>query len=178
MLLKANRSRAAAVHRSAKRRNEVAKKQYPIAAIVACADSRVAPELVFNRGYGDLFVVRTAGNVVDDIGLGSLEYAVEHLGVKLILVLGHERCGAVDAALGGEAHGHIKALVDAIKPGIENVKDKPGDRLDNAVRANAVAIASNLRSSTPVLAGHSREGMLVIAAARYDMDTGAVEIIK
>ena len=104
----------------------------------SCSDSRVPPEIVFDQGLGDLFVVRVAGNIAEAHGVGSIEYAVEHLGSRLIVVLGHERCGAVDATLkGGEAHGHIQWLVDAIRPAVEKAKGKPGDALDNAVTGGA-----------------------------------------
>jgi carbonic anhydrase len=104
-------------HASSARRGEVAQSQSPFAVIVSCSDSRVPPELLFDQGYGDLFVIRIAGNVVEDTALGSIEYAVEHLGAKLLVVLGHERCGAVKATVdGGEAPGHIGSIVNAIKP--------------------------------------------------------------
>lgn len=121
----------------ADRRAEVAKGQKPFAIVVCCSDSRVSPEIVFDQGLGDLFVVRTAGNVVDDVGLGSIEYAVEHLGTRLVVVVGHTECGAVSAAVsGGEVHGHLRAVVEAIKPAVEKVKGQAGDPVDNAVRAN------------------------------------------
>src|SRR5262245_20177847 len=105
---------------NAKRRAATAQVQHPFAIIVGCADSRVSPDIIFDQGIGDLFVVRTAGNLVDDYALGSIEYAVEHLGSRLIVVLGHQRCGAVQAALsGGSAPGHIESLVRAIQPAVE-----------------------------------------------------------
>jgi carbonic anhydrase len=106
------------------RRAELANSQYPFAAIVSCSDSRVPPEIVFDQGLGDLFVVRVAGNVIDDHGLGSIEYSVDHLGVRLIVVLGHQSCGAVKAAretiaARSKAPGHIQSLVAAIQPAVE-----------------------------------------------------------
>ena len=122
---------------NAARLSEVASGQKPSAIMVSCSDSRVAPEIIFDQGLGDLFVVRTAGQVVDDVALASIEYAVEHLGTALIIVLGHKRCGAVSAAVAdGEAHGHLNALIDKIKPAVEQAKAMPGDALDNAVRAH------------------------------------------
>src|SRR5947207_5042367 len=106
------------------RRTELAKTQHPFAGIVSCSDSRVPPEIVFDQGLGDLFVVRVAGNVINDEGLGSVEYTVDHLGTRLILVLGHQSCGAVKAAretiaAKGKAPGHIESLVTSIKPAVE-----------------------------------------------------------
>ena len=121
------RSKVSAGKPVAARRIATAKAQHPFAIIVACADSRTSPEIVFDQNIGDLFVVRTAGNLVDDFALGSIEYAVEHLGSRLIVVLGHERCGAVQAALaGGSAPGHIEALVQAIQPAVAASKSKAG----------------------------------------------------
>ncbi|HSQ24624.1 MAG TPA: carbonic anhydrase, partial [Pyrinomonadaceae bacterium] len=110
---------------AAKRRAELAKSQHPFAIILSCSDSRVPPELVFDEGLGDLFIVRVAGNVLNDEGLGSIEYAVDILGARLIVVLGHQSCGAVDAAMKtvaakGKAPGHIQSLVTAIKPVVDS----------------------------------------------------------
>src|SRR5471032_2358330 len=127
----------------AARRAETAQQQHPFAVIVGCADSRTAPEIIFDQNIGDLFVVRTAGNLVDDYALGSIEYAVAHLGVRLIIVLGHERCGAVTAALGGgSAPGHINSLVRDIQPAVAASKGKDGDALTNAVHENDAEIAA------------------------------------
>src|SRR5438046_3516734 len=108
---------------AAKRRAELTKSQHPFATIVSCSDSRVPPEIVFDEGLGDLFVVRVAGNVINDESLGSIEYSVDHLGVRLVLVLGHQSCGAVKAAretvgAKGKAPGHIESLVTAIRPAV------------------------------------------------------------
>src|SRR5471032_2885141 len=127
----------------AARRAATAQEQHPFAIIVGCADSRTAPEIIFDQNIGDLFVVRTAGNLVDDYALGSIEYAVEHLGTRLIVVLGHERCGAVTAALGGgSAPGHINSLVRDIQPAVAASKGKDGDALTNAVHENDAEIAA------------------------------------
>lgn len=161
--------------KSAARRAQVAQSQKPFAIVVSCSDSRVAPELVFDQGLGDLFVVRTAGHVVDDVGLGSIEYAVEHLGASLIVVLGHERCGAVAAAVaGGKTHGHLPAIVKAIKPAVAKSKGKPGDAVDNAVREHAGAVAAQLSKAGPVLADRVQSGQLKVVGAHYDLDTGRV----
>lgn len=165
-------------NQTAQHRSEVAKGQHPFAAIVSCADSRVPPEILFDQGLGDLFVIRLAGNILNDAALGSLEYAVEHLGVKYIMVLGHERCGAVDATLkGGEAPGHIGSLVNAIRPAVEKAKNQPGDPLDNAVRANVTMVVQQLKSSEPILEGRVKKGDLTVVGARYDLDDGVVAIL-
>ena len=160
------------------RRTEVAQGQHPFAAIVSCADSRVPPEILFDQGLGDLFVIRLAGNILDDAALASLEYAVEHLGVKYIMVLGHERCGAVEAAIkGGETPGHIGSLVKAIQPAVDNARKQPGDLLDNAVRANVTMVVQQLKSSAPILGELVKKGALTVVGARYDLDDGVVAIL-
>ena len=160
------------------RRAEVAKGQHPFAAIVSCADSRVPPEILFDQGLGDLFVVRLAGNILDDAVLASLEYAVEHLSVKYIMVLGHERCGAVEATIkGGETPGHIGSLVKAIQPAVDNAKKQPGDLLDNAVSANITMVVQKLKSSSPTLVELVKKGALTVVGARYDLDDGVVAIL-
>jgi carbonic anhydrase len=161
-------------------RTAVAKKQYPYAVILGCSDSRVPPEIIFDAGLGDLFVVRVAGNIADDAALGSMEYAVEHLHAPLIVVLGHSNCGAVAATVdavktGGEAPGHIAALVSAIKPAVEKVKDEPGDTLDNAVRENVREVVAAIKESQPILAHEVEAGKVKVVGARYDLDTGTVE---
>lgn len=163
----------------ATRRTEVAVGQKPKAIIIACSDSRVAPEIIFDQGLGDLFVVRTAGQVTDDVALASIEYAVEHLGTGLIIVLGHKRCGAVQAAVdGGEAHGHLNALIDKIKPAVEQAKTMPGDLVDNAVRANITMTVGKLKASEPVIAQAIKTNTLQVVGAYYDLDTGAVSVLN
>ena len=112
------------------RRAEVSEGQHPFAVIVGCSDSRLPPEIIFDQGLGDLFVVRLAGHVLNDEALGSIEYAVEHLGTQLIMVLGHDRCGAVTAAVKeGDASGHLGSIMKAIAPAVKKAKDRPGDLL-------------------------------------------------
>lgn len=165
-------------HQTAERRAEVAKGQHPFAAILSCSDSRVPLEVIFDQGLGDLFVVRLAGNILNDAALGSLEYAVEHLGVKLIMVLGHERCGAVAATIkGGEVSGPIGSLVKAIQPAVDKVKNQPGDLVENAVRANVAMVVQQLKSSSPILAELVKQGELTIDGAVYDLDDGKVAIL-
>ena len=161
------------------RRHALAKDQKPFAVILGCSDSRVPPELIFDVTLGDIFVVRTAGEVVDAIVLGSLEYAIEHLGTKLIVVLGHERCGAVTAAVSGATDtGDIPDVLKAISPAVEETKGQSGDAIENAVRANARDIARRLKSSGPIIAPRVQSGEVKIIAAYYSLDTGQVELLK
>jgi len=163
----------------APRRVAVAQTQRPFAVILACADSRVAPELIFDQGLGDLFVVREAGNVVDDHALGSIEYAVEHLHAPLIVVLGHERCGAIaaardTAAAHAHAEGHIESLVAAIRPAVEATA---GQDAEATCRANVRNVVKALRASDPIL-GHAADGgKLEVVGAYYDLDTGTVTFL-
>lgn len=160
-------------------RAELAQGQKPFAIVLTCADSRVAPELYFDQGLGDIFVLRNAGNVLDDHMVGSMEYAVEHLGVGLILVIGHSKCGAVSAAVaGGHAPGHIPSIVESIAPAVEIARGLPGDLAANSVAANARLVADNLRKCDPILGAAVREGHLAVVAARYDLATGRVELLE
>ncbi len=157
---------------------EVAQGQHPFATILACSDSRAAPEIIFDQGLGDLFDIRIAGNFLDDVVLGNMEYAVVELGVPLLVILGHERCGAVKAALDGKAlPGHLSTLVAAIKPAVDSTKGQTGDAWDNAVRANVKMNVNKLQSSSPILAEAVKAGKLKVVGARYDLDSGKVEII-
>jgi carbonic anhydrase len=160
---------------TAARRSETAETQHPFAIVVGCADSRTAPELVFDQNIGDLFVVRTAGNLVDDHGLGSIEYAVDHLGTRLIVVLGHQRCGAVKAAMeSATAPGHVGSLVRDIQPAVAAAKAEPGDALANTVKANARLMAETIRKEAE-LGEHKSEVRVV--TGYYDLDSGKVEWI-
>jgi carbonic anhydrase len=163
-------------HESAARQHELVKGQSPHAVILACADSRVPPEIVFDRGLGDLFVVRVAGNIATNSELASIEYAAEHLHVPLVVVMGHQSCGAVGAAIeGGEAPGHLATLVQAIHPAVEAARKLPGDLTQNAVRLNVEMVVEELRSSKPVLAHLVSENKLRIVGAIYSLGTGRVE---
>jgi carbonic anhydrase len=164
---------------TAERRTELAKTQHPFAAIVSCSDSRVPPEIVFDQGLGDLFVVRVAGNVINDEGMGSIEYTVDHLGTRLILVLGHQSCGAVKAAretiaAKGKAPGHIESLVTAIKPAVEATAK---DDLETTVKANVKNVVRALRSSTPILKAEVDSGKIQVVGGYYSLDTGAVTFL-
>ena len=164
---------------AAKRRAELTKSQHPFAIIVSCSDSRVPPELVFDQGLGDLFVVRVAGNVMNDDGLGSVEYAVDHLAVRLIMVLGHQRCGAVKAAketfaAKSKAPGHMESFVAAIKSAVESTVN--GD-LDATIKANVKHVVDVLRSSTPIPKPKVDSGDVQIIGGYYSLDTGAVTFL-
>jgi carbonic anhydrase len=160
------------------RRAELAKGQAPFAIVLTCSDSRVSPEMIFDQGLGDLFVVRVAGNTLDNASLGSIEYAAEHLKSPLVLVLGHSKCGAVTAAAGGgHAPGHIHTLVKAIAPAIQAAKGQPGDAIDNAARASVKATVQQLRQAEPIVGELVKAGKLKVVGARYDLETGCVELL-
>jgi carbonic anhydrase len=165
----------AAIHR-------LAAAQDPFAVVLGCADSRVASEILFDQGLGDIFDNRVAGNIVDDLLLGSIEYAVEHFDPPLLLVLGHERCGAISATVdlirsGGEAPGHIAAIVDALRPIVEPVLAQPGDAVENGVRANVRAQVAALLEQSEIVREKVEAGHLGVAGARYDLDTGKVTLL-
>jgi carbonic anhydrase len=159
-------------------RQGLAKGQKPFAVIVGCSDSRIPPEIIFDQGLGDLFVIRVAGNIVDDVALGSIEYAVDHLGAQLIVVLGHSKCGAVTATVqGGAVHGHIKSIVQAIEPAIDPARKEPGDLTDNTIKANARLVASQIQSSQPILSELVSNGKITVLSAYYDIENGEVHIL-
>ena len=160
------------------RRDEVKGGQKPFAVIVGCSDSRIPPEILFDQGIGNLFVIRLAGNIVDDTALGSIEYAADHLGTRLIVVLGHSKCGVLTAtAQGGEAHGHIGRIVQLIIPALERAKGKPGDLVDNAIRENALLVTAAIASSKPILSKMVEKGKIAVVPLYYDIDTGVVELL-
>jgi carbonic anhydrase len=160
------------------RRKETAFEQHPFASVLTCADSRIMHNEIFNCRLGDLFVVRVAGNIVDDAVVGSLEYAAEHLGSKVIVVLGHQRCGAVAAACAGpSAPGHILTLVEKIRPAVKASAGMPGDPVDNAIRENVRQVTEKLRESAPILAELVHEGKVKVVGAYYHLESGKVELI-
>ena len=164
---------------SAKRRAEIAEHQHPEAIIVSCSDSRVPPEIIFDQGLGDLFVIRTAGKMIDNAALASAEYAALHLHVPLIVILGHKRCGAVKAAVdGGDHHGHLTQLVNAMQSAVENARSQEGDLLDNAVKENVKNVVKQLKTSEPILVEMVNGGKLEVVGAYYDLDTGAVSLVQ
>jgi carbonic anhydrase len=161
----------------------LAEGQAPLAIIVGCADSRVSPEVIFDQGVGDLFVVRVAGNAVSGAGpfiKGSVEFAVAELGARLVVVLGHEACGAIKAAV---AHidandtlpGAIRDLVEVIRPAAQAARGKPGDKVDNAIKANVALGVERLKGLDPILSDLVRKGELKIVGAVYELRTGTVK---
>jgi carbonic anhydrase len=157
---------------------EVAKGQFPFAAILGCADSRVVPEILFDQGIGDLFTVRVAGNIANIEDIASEEFAVAILNTPLLMVLGHKGCGAVTAALkGGDYPGLIESLVVAIQPALKASEGQPGDRLANAVKANVRLQVQRLQTS-PVIASAMKADTLNVVGAYYDLDTGEVSMVS
>ncbi|GGT13094.1 carbonic anhydrase [Streptomyces purpureus] len=176
-LLQAGNARYAALrqahpHLDAARRKEVATAQHPFAVVLGCLDSRVPPELVFDQGLGDLMTVRTAGQALDDAVLGSIQYAVQVKHIKLVVVLGHERCGAAEAAVeyvrtGIPAEGPLAEIVEQMAPAAREARHLPGDWVENTVRANVARVQEELASDSTF------DGALVVGA-RFDLDTGHV----
>jgi carbonic anhydrase len=162
----------------------LAEGQAPLAIIVGCADSRVSPELIFDQGVGDLFVMRVAGNIVSGAGpvmKGSIEFAVAELGVRLIMVLGHSQCGAVKAAIkhiddNDSLPGSIGELIDPIRPSVRAMTGKPGDKLENVTRANVLAGVERLKGLDPIVAKFAKTGELKVVGGCYELRTGAVEL--
>jgi carbonic anhydrase len=163
------------------RRLELATGQAPFAAYVSCSDSRVPPELLFGRGLGELFIVRNAGNTVDTAAMGSIEFAVAVLGVPLVVVMGHESCGAVKAAIdvvekNASFPGSIGRMIEPIVPAVLASRGKPGDKLEAATKANVARTVERLRTaSEPMLLDPQRRGALKVVGAYYDLDTGRVD---
>ena len=161
-----------------------AQAQFPIAAILSCADSRVAPEFVFDRDPGELFVCRVAGNYMNVDILASMEYGVEVLGAPLIMVLGHTNCGAVKAVLQYEKDrkplpGHLQMLLDAVSPGVTDaIRQGPTDQLDHAIEANVRHNAQRLRQAHPVIAKAVDEKRVEVVSAVYELATGEVRLLK
>ena len=165
------------------RRLEIARGQTPFAVLVSCSDSRVPPEVLFGRGLGELFIVRNAGNTVDTVALGSIEYAIAVLGVPLIVVLGHERCGAVDAALSVVEKntvfpGSLNQMIEPILPAALMARStgaKGEALLDAAVRENIRRVVNRIKNSEPVLMNPIKTGKVKVVGARYDLDDGEVD---
>jgi carbonic anhydrase len=162
------------------RRKELAKTQNPHVAVLSCADSRVPPELVFDEGLGDLFVVRSAGENADPQAVGSLEYAVEHLGTVVIVVMGHQSCGAVKAACSGEKAGspNLEAVVTPIVASCAKVNKSKPETLDLAIRDHVHSVAQDLLAKSVILKKAADEGKLTIVEAYYSLDTGEVAKLR
>ena len=166
-------------------RDKLSKSQKPYAIVLSCSDSRVPPELIFDEGLGEIFVVRVAGNIPDPVVLGSIEYAAEHLGSPLIMVLGHERCGAVNATVNakGKPEGNIGAIVKTISPAVKQArKDCAGAEtaalVECAIEKNVKMVASNLTKKSKVIDHLVKEGKVRIVTAKYDLDDGKVSLLK
>jgi carbonic anhydrase len=162
------------------RRIEIASGQAPFVVLVGCSDSRVPPELLFGRGLGELFIVRNAGNTVDTTALGSIQYAVAVLGVPLVVVLGHEKCGAVEAAVkvvkeNAVFPGAIGQMIEPILPAVIKAQGQQGDLIENSVRENVRRTVHRLRTAEALLAASLESKKLRIVGARYDLDDGDVD---
>ena len=156
--------------------------QRPFAVIVGCSDSRVPPEVLFDEGLGNLFVIRNAGAIVDATALASIEYGVAQLGVSLVMVLGHERCGVITAALavepdGHEVRGHLWTLIDAVQPALAKGRHGGDDAVDDAVRAHIALQVARLRGADPIVSKAVQAGAVDVVGARYDIDRGRVEVV-
>jgi carbonic anhydrase len=156
--------------------------QNPYAAILSCADSRIGPEFAFDTGRGDIFVVRVAGNFLTDEGLASFEYAAAVLKTPLLLVLGHQGCGAVGAAIkavndGTKFPGHIPSLTHAIAPAVKKAKDQPGDPLENAIKENVLLNVKKLESAGPIISDYVESKRVKVVGGIYDLKSGRVDLI-
>jgi carbonic anhydrase len=157
--------------------------QNPYAAILSCADSRIAPEYAFDSSRGDLFVCRVAGNFAPDETVASLEYAVAVLGTPLILVLGHEACGAIDATIKSlkddkQLPGHLPSLVQALAPAVKAVSSKGGDVLNNAIRQNVIDNVAKLSSASPILSAAVNDKKIQVVGGIYRLSSGKVELVS
>lgn len=165
-------------HTDPKRRDELTDAQHPFAVILSCADSRVVPELLFDQGLGDLFVIRVAGNVAKDKVFGSIEYAVKYLNSKLIVVLGHESCGAVNASLGDtDPGGHIGSIIEKIKPAVYMARRMKGDLLTNAIKVNAQIVGEELKETKPIISDAVKSAGVEVVSAYYKLSSGEVEFL-
>ncbi|WP_306547509.1 carbonic anhydrase [Desulfobulbus sp.] len=153
--------------------------QEPLAAVLTCADSRVPPVDVFDQGLGDIFVVRVAGNIINDHILGSIEYAVSHLHTPLVMVMGHSSCGAVSAvAQGVKLHGHIASLTPSIDAALKKTKGMEGHWTNNAAKELAITTAKKIEESEPIVADLVKEGRVLVVATYYDLETGEVSMLN
>jgi carbonic anhydrase len=164
-------------------RQSLTKGQSPYAIILCCSDSRVPPELVFDQGLGEIFVVRVAGNIADPVVLGSIEYAAEHLGSPLMMVLGHSRCGAVTAAVGaeGKPEGNIGAILEAISPAVNLARNEAkgkekAELVEAAIDQNIKLVCNSLLTQSEVIKHLADGGKLKIVGAKYDLDDGKVTL--
>jgi carbonic anhydrase len=163
-------------HEGTQHRMELSAAQHPFAIILGCADSRVIPELIFDRGMGDLFVIRLAGNIADDAVIASIEYAIEHLGTQLVVVLGHENCGAVNAAVNHETStGKINSLLYYIEPALKGVFSSAENLLEKVIRTHVGHMVDIISCAEPILSLECRRGNLTVLPAYYSLSTGKVD---
>lgn len=177
------------LHSREARRLELAAGQAPFAVVLGCSDSRVPAEIVFDQGLGDLFVIRVAGNIVAPSQVGSVEFAVEQFGTRLVVVLGHSRCGAVLATLDQlrrqpqDGSWNVRSIVGRIRPSVEpllstELQDRPDDLVREAVRANIRASANELRHGSPLIEQLTERGELLVVGAEYSLESGRVEFLE
>ncbi len=167
-------------HEGSQRRVDLSIAQHPFAIVLGCADSRVVPELIFDQGVGDLFVLRVAGNVADDAVIASIEFAVEHLGTRLVVVLGHERCGAVMAAIGHAfSEGKLNSLIKYIEPAVKAGQEANGDCVvSDTVKAHINLMVKEIESTVPILSHEVKNENLKVVPAYYRLATGKVEFLE
>jgi len=162
------------------RRAELVSGQSPFVTVVTCSDSRVPPELIFDQGLGDIFVIRVAGNVMDPVVLGSVEYGVEHLHTPLLVILGHSSCGAVTAATQGGAEGNIESIMTEIEPAVEVARETNltgSDLVEDAIDENVDLVIKNVLDRSPITKELVEDGKLVILGAKYSLETGEVAVL-
>ncbi len=163
-------------HSDPKYRKSLANEQHPFAVILTCADSRVTPEILFDCGLGDLFVIRVAGNVAKEKVVGSIEYAIKYLNANLVVVMGHEKCGAVSAAMSdAEPGGHIGRILENIKPAVYITRTMKGDTLTNAIKLNAQIVSEHLKENKPIIEDAVKAGGVKIYSSYYELSSGKVE---
>jgi carbonic anhydrase len=172
-----------AADNSQKRRQELLQGQHPFATVLTCSDSRVVPEYIFDQGLGNLFIIRTAGEVLDDIAIASLEYGAEHLETPIVVVLGHTLCGAVNTMISkAEVHGHLTKLIDKIKPALQACENydptETGKELENdVIRENVLEIAESLPRNSDLIRHQVEKGKVAIIGAIYSLEEGKVEFL-
>jgi carbonic anhydrase len=161
------------------KRAALAEGQSPFAVVVTCSDSRVPPEIIFDQSLGDLFIVRLAGNVVDELAIGSIVYAVEALKADLIMVLGHEKCGAVDAAIKGlKFKNQIDDVLREIRPAVRETRKERSDVLEKTIKANIRNVEEKIKTSKPTLSKSFEEGKVKVIGGYYELESGKVEILS
>lgn len=165
------------------KRKELTKGQSPSAIVVACSDSRVSPEIIFDQGLGDVFVVRVAGNVLDPIAMGSVEYAAEHLHSSLLVILGHEKCGAVAATLDakGKPEGNIGAIISKIMPAVKKARAKGGTKeeiLNNSIKENVLLTKEDLMKKSSIVKHLTESGQLKVVTGVYKLANGDIEMLS